>query len=116
MNTQNFDTALAKFVALIQKKTDEHIAKPWYKSVMPDLITTEAGSKYVRIVKNRRSLEDDGSIRMLDSRSVWGFVEKETGDVFKAAGWKVPAKHARGNIFCADPWAGMTVYGPEYLR
>jgi hypothetical protein len=37
--------------------------------------------------------------------------------VLKPAGWKTPAKHARGNIF--DDRNGlkhMGMYGPAYLR
>ena len=40
--------------------------------------------------------------------------EFNTGDVFKAAGWRAPAKWARGNIY--DPnqnWFRWT--GPDYL-
>jgi hypothetical protein len=50
-------------------------------------------------------------------RSAWAFVDKTTGDVLKAASWKKPAKHARGNIF--DEWNGLKSvgpYGPAYLR
>ena len=35
------------------------------------------------------------------------------GDLLKAATWKAPAKHARGNII--DGTARYGVYGPEYL-
>ena len=28
-------------------------------------------------------------------RSVFAFVERETGDLYKPAGWRVPAKHVR---------------------
>lgn len=32
------------------------------------------------------------------SGSVHSFVDLDNGNVYKAASWKVPAKHARGNI------------------
>jgi hypothetical protein len=45
------------------------------------------------------------------------FVDKETGDVLKAASWSKPAKHARGNIFNPDYGLGnMGPHGPAYLR
>lgn len=31
--------------------------------------------------------------------SVIGFVDTTTGDIFKAASWRAPAPHARGNVF-----------------
>ena len=56
--------------------------------------------------------------------SVWGFVAKTdgvlkgipyfVGDVFKAAGWRAPAKHVRGTIFSSKTnWFSWT--GPNYL-
>ena len=56
--------------------------------------------------------------------SVWGFVAKTNGvlkgipyfvgDVFKAAGWRAPAKHVRGSIFSSETnWFSWT--GPNYI-
>lgn len=40
-----------------------------------------------------------------------------TTENFEAAGWKAPAKHARGNIFDERNGLGaMGPYGPAYLR
>ena len=54
---------------------------------------------------------------------VWGFISTvdstlhgapiKVGDLLKAASWKAPAKHARGNIL--DGTARYGPYGPEYL-
>lgn len=64
----------------------------------------DKGSKYYRIWSEQGS-----------SKSVYCFVEKETGDIYKAASWKIPAKHARGNI--KDPtMSGLTAYGAVYLK
>jgi len=64
------------------------------------------GSKFVRIVR-------EGGCQ----RSVHCFIDRQTGDVLKAAGWKAPAKHARGNLFDAKQGLGlMGPYGPAYLR
>ena len=49
--------------------------------------------------------------------SAYCFVDRTNGDVLKAASWKAPAKHARGNIF--DDSNGlkfMSAYGAAYLR
>lgn len=48
------------------------------------------GLKNTRIVMATRP---DGS-----GRSVHCFIDNVTGDVYKAAGWKAPAKGIRGNI------------------
>jgi hypothetical protein len=55
--------------------------------------------------------------------SCWGFISRvdgdlkgspiKKGDLLKAATWKAPAKHARGNII--DGTARYSTYGPEYL-
>lgn len=46
------------------------------------------GAKFSRIV-----LIDQGK-----ARSVHAFLDVRTGDVYKAAGWKAPAKHVRFNL------------------
>ena len=62
--------------------------------------------------------------KVLHGTSVWGFVAKKngehkgipyfTGDVFKAATWRAPAKHVRGSIFSdGTDWYAWT--GPNYL-
>ena len=62
--------------------------------------------------------------KVMHGSSVWGFVAKSngvfkgipyfTGDVFKAASWRAPAKHVRGSIFHeSSDWYQWT--GPNYL-
>lgn len=66
----------------------------------------EFGRKYARVYT-------------VDSRGAKGgvycFVDRKTGDILKAASWKAPAKHARGNIYAADPLKGVGQYGAAYL-
>ena len=66
----------------------------------------EFGRKYARVYR-------------VDSRGATGgvycFVDRSNGDILKAASWKAPAKHARGNIYAADPLAGVGQYGAAYL-
>ena len=71
-------------------------------------LTTKKGSKFMKI---------------MSSRSVWGFVSMydgefqgipiKKGDLMKPASWRAPAKHSRGNIF--DGTAKYKWTGPEYL-
>lgn len=53
-------------------------------------------------------------------KSVFCFVRKADGAIFKAAGWKAPAKHPRGTIYIANgnnvDAYGISPYGPVYLR
>ncbi len=58
-------------------------------------VTVEMGKKNARFV-----METGGQ------RCVIFFVELETGNILKAAGWKVPAKGIRGNIATTVPQAG----------
>ena len=69
----------------------------------------ESGRKYHKIVMETES----------QSRSVHAFVDKKTGEVYKAASFKAPAKHVRFNLLLikdrewllehAD-WAGSYLY------
>ena len=81
------------------------------KTYKPDgmVLKVKPGSKFDKIIMDN---------------SVWGFVAKKDGvhkgipynegDVFKAAGWRAPAKHVRGSIYDTNTnWYAWT--GPNYL-
>jgi len=102
MATQDDITAFAK---ALQSKLAGHHANAKNVGDAP-AISVEFGPKYARIVRT-----DWG-----DQRSVYGFVEIATGAILKAAGWKAPAKHARGNLNDAEPLARCGAYGVAYLR
>ena len=75
----------------------------------------ESGRKYFKINQcEKRNGSDQYS-----SRSVHAFVDKKTGDVYKPASWKAPAKHVRYNLLdensrnlCLNRanWAGGYLY------
>jgi hypothetical protein len=71
------------------------------------------GRKYLRVVESRTLFGAPAS-----GRSVFCFVEIATGSIFKADGWKKPARGRRGHI--ADPnhsiGRGITEYGAAYAR
>ena len=80
---------------------------PAYKFVI------ESGRKYHKIV-----MEVPNDNRP-PSRSVHAFVDKKTGEVYKAASWKAPAKHVRYNLLSIESrekcferadWAGGYLY------
>lgn len=95
------------FVARHQARVNEHFAKH-YKVLKSPTIRFTRGPKYVRVVT------DDGNVY---GGSVVCFLALATGDIYKAASWKQPAKHARGNVFAPDGGDScMTSYGAAYLR
>ena len=75
------------------------------------------GKKYYKVVREEYDERND---RWRDT-TVHAFVDKETGEVYKPASWKAPAKHVRFNfcnkkdmLFLTDPrcvgWAGGYLY------
>ena len=95
-----------KFIDEVNKKRGEYYSKIGMEKET-DLVI-EIGNKF---------------IRLWQGSSCWGFISRvdgdlkgspiKKGDLLKAASWKSPAKHARGNIM--DGTAKYGVYGPEYL-
>lgn len=100
----NFETALLSFVEGCQDKIDKYYSDNEYKMDVPQ-ISIGGGRKYIKIV------------RADNQTSVHCFINAENGDVLKAASWKAPAKHARGNIFKEDNGLNcMSQFGAAYLR
>ena len=75
------------------------------------------GKKYIKVVREEYDERED---RWRDT-TVHSFVDKNTGDVYKAASWKAPAKHVRFSFqkpedirFLLTPsnvdWAGGYLY------
>lgn len=93
------------------KETSDFVQAEQRKSfnkLEPDSLDVMYGKKFARIVM----------VRAHDAtqRSCWGFIDIETGDVLKSAGWAKPAKHARGNIFTHKPHECCNWTGPHYLK
>lgn len=103
--TVEFNAKLATFIMSVQKNQNEYYTSN-YKTINPPVIYVDYGSRYVKVVS------DNGT-----QTSVFCFIDIKNGDVLKAASWKQPAKHARGNIFKDDNGlSGVTIYGGVYLR
>ncbi len=101
-----FETALSTFMNGCQKLVDEA------ELAFDTRIEIGGGRKYVRLV--RRDYTNTGE-RI--SSSAYCFVDTTNGNVLKAAGWKAPAKGARGNIFNEDFGLGrMSWTGTAYNR
>ena len=91
----DFDSALDRLVENIHKNYAGWSSRLEYKKGIETVdITIKTGRKFIKIIRDN---------------SVWGFVAIDDGmhkgvpivrgDVLKAAGWRAPARHTRGNIF-----------------
>ena len=59
------------------------------------------GKKYYKVVTGHiTGLAQDAPTQW----SAWCFVDATTGDVYKPASWKAPAKHVRYNLFQEDSY------------
>lgn len=65
----------------------------------------DKGRKYSRVAIARFLEREANKERYW---SAYFFVDNETGDIYKAAGWKAPAKTIRYNIMTAEGLAKMT--------
>jgi hypothetical protein len=53
----------------------------------------EEGYKYIRVV----IISDCNGNKQ---KTAWGFIDKRSGDIFRAASWKAPSlNHIRGNLY-----------------
>lgn len=108
MITQDFHTALNAFLKVAQELIIENHTKQGFTNFEPAKLSVDPkGQKYIRIIRTE----------MGDHRSVYCFIEKETGNVLKASGWKAPAKGIRSNIYADDHGlSGVTAYGAVYHK
>ena len=104
----NGNPIVREFIEKLDKERKEYYEKAdMPKQYQP--VSVEVGNKFIRI---------------WHGTSCWGFISRvdgdlkgsptKKGDLLKAATWKAPAKHARGNII--DGTAKYSVYGPEYIK
>ena len=86
-----------------------------YPNSEPYKFYIESGRKYHKIIMET----DGGANRLGPSRSVHAFVDKKTGEVYKPASWKAPAKHVRFDLrlikdrewlYENADWAGSYLY------
>ena len=107
---KNFDAAFATFLAGCEKIYNDYMDANFPTNPRAEFAFSK-GRKNIKVFK----VEKDSNGKIY-SRSVHCFVDMTNGDVLKAASWKAPAKHARGNIFKDDNGlGGVTAYGAKYL-
>ncbi len=96
-----------KFEPELQKLSD-FIKKDYQKNEFAKgrnfNIVWEYGNKFIKVITS------------VGQRSVWGFIDRNNGDIYKAATWSRPAKHVRGNLFDKKTWSKFEWTGPQYLK
>ena len=107
-NTETKPSLTLAVYDLVRKKLPE-LAKKYDGNKLNKEWTVEFGKKYAKITDIYHS--------------VWGFIvlkectvggiDYKPGDLLKAASYKAPAKHARGNIM--DGTADYDIWGLVYL-
>ncbi len=95
----NFEGRLAGFVAIMQGLTDDDYKRNYPNQHPPRYEVDPKGIRYKRIVQ--QDLDADGHALRWGG-SAHAFVDTTNGNVLYPAGYKGPAKHARGNIFADD--------------
>lgn len=120
---QDFAAALEKFVAGAQAIVDKGMER--YPTNPGKLLTVMMGPRYVRIVvqdvdrvtREPIMVERPNGEKYELGRSCYCFIDRSNGNVLKSAGWKAPAKGARGNIFKDAPASdAVSEYGAHYRR
>lgn len=101
------------FVLHVQQISDDAAKDSQFKSLFEANYISE---KWCRIVKQYTGSQSVYAFIALQTYSTKTLGTVQVGDIHRPASWKIPAKHARGNVFqedfnnCAGP------YGVIYLR
>ena len=121
--TENFKRYSMRSIEYNLKKdpnctySKEQLAKIVSGTANLDKFRYYEGKKYIKVVREEYDERND---RWRDT-TVHAFIDRNTGDVYKPASWKAPAKHVRFNfcnkqdlLFLTDPrcvgWAGGYLY------
>jgi len=108
MKPMNYEFVIAynAFIAGVKEMIEADYEKNNFPVELREEIDAEIGRKYMKVIK-----KGPGSCY------VYAFIDKVTGDIYKPASWKAPAKHARGNVFAADHGLSCAgVYTIAYMR
>jgi hypothetical protein len=105
---QKLDLLHERVATWTQALRADYLARGKYDHGNEFELDNGAGRKYCRVVMHRAGVD----------RSVHAFIDAE-GNVYKAEGWKKPAKHVRFNLFDDESfetmianldWAGSYLY------
>lgn len=93
-------TALEAFSNVVNQAQADYWKRMEYTHSAAPSITYAKGIKFAKFV--------------IDSGSVFAFVDLSNGDILKPASWQKPAKHARGNIY--SPTNGAEALNGHHIR
>ena len=105
VTSTHYESVRDSFLVECQSLVSEHMRNYGWEQVL----SIAKGRRYDKIVKADMHRPDN------PSHSVYGFIDKTNGDILKAASWRKPAKHSRGNIYENDRMQFMSAYGPAYM-
>ena len=94
-----FQGALNAYLYTVTKAVRDHFARNGFTFAVPGVrvLPPRGNAKYAKVVSTETYPEQETR-----DQGVHSFVSLATGEIFKPASWKAPAKHARGNIFDED--------------
>ena len=58
----------------------------------------ETGRKYFKVIKVEEAFTSKNGVKHPSHTCVEAFIDRQTGDIYKPAGWNKPAKGARYNL------------------
>ena len=105
------DQRIEKWVWQLCRSLEENYNLKYPNSPNPIKFNMEFGRKYIKVIQN--------------NGGVHAFVDKKTGEVYKPASWKSPAKHVRYDLRIINQreklhnprytdWAGGYLYLKEW--
>jgi len=113
---------IEQFLIAANEISAEHWKRQNFTHSPPPTVRAEPSSKWVKIIRVENQHDGTSS-----SGGVYAFIcvqdnttktlgALKRGDIHKAASYKAPAKHARGNIFNPNFKNCLTPYGIVYLQ
>jgi hypothetical protein len=84
---------ITPFINGLTQRLNEYKASSGYTYFKEYKVIATEAKKYFKVY--RVEVQNDGKD---GSPHILAFVDKTTGDIFKPATYKAPAKHARGNV------------------
>ena len=117
--------SFADFAATQQQRMDDTNNVLRYSEMLCEALLTDFNRQHKRDIPYKFYIESGRKYHKLimetesGSRSVHAFVDKKTGEVYKPASFKAPAKHVRYNLlseisreecYARADWAGGYLY------
>lgn len=98
--SDEFRNRLSQLIRVLNVEFEAYYSKR-FKNLDIPVVKIDLGTRYIKLK------HQDG---------IYCFIDATNGDILKAATWRAPAKHARGNIYKVDWLESFGPYGTKYLR